>query len=91
MARFIGFLKGSRGEVTRLGTPSSGISATAQGWNIGGRVETENRSNVDHVTFTLTAGTNLNRPSNPLVEAWIDVNGVLHIRTFKVEGAVYEL
>jgi hypothetical protein len=38
MARFIGFVQGSRGEASRLGGPSSGIRAQARGWNLGGTV-----------------------------------------------------
>jgi hypothetical protein len=38
MARFIGRLKGGRGEVSRLGTPASGIEATVNGWDVGVRV-----------------------------------------------------
>lgn len=39
MARFIGYLDGARGPVSRLGTPASGITARAQGWHIGARAE----------------------------------------------------
>ncbi len=56
MARFIGFLRGGRGEVSRLGTPSSGIVATAQGWDIGGEVTIHDANGVDIVEFTLTRG-----------------------------------
>lgn len=38
MARFIGYLKGNRGQASRLGTKNSGIEARAQGWNIGARI-----------------------------------------------------
>ena len=59
MARFIGYLKGARGEVSRLGTPSSGITATAQGWNIGGEVTVSvDQDGNDVVEFVLTTGSN---------------------------------
>jgi hypothetical protein len=35
MAQFIGYVKGSRGEASRLGSSASGIRAQAQGWNVG--------------------------------------------------------
>ena len=39
MSRFYGSLQGGRGEVTRTGTGSSGISAHPRGWNTGIVVE----------------------------------------------------
>lgn len=38
MARFMGSVQGGRGAASRLGTPSSGIGAGAQGWNSGVRI-----------------------------------------------------
>ena len=35
MARFIGTLKGNRGEASRLGSKKSGIKATVNGWHMG--------------------------------------------------------
>lgn len=35
MARFMGTIQGARGEASRLGGESSGITARAQGWNVG--------------------------------------------------------
>jgi len=59
MAHFIGYLKGHRGEASRLGTPKSGLSASAQGWNLGGRIEVRvNANGEDEVTIYLTAGCN---------------------------------
>lgn len=55
MARFLAAIAGQRGEATRLGSPSSGIRAQAQGWNVGvsiyGDVD-ENGSDVFHVYAT---------------------------------------
>lgn len=58
MAHFIGYLLGNRGEASRLGTKSSGITASAQGWSIGGRVEVtyDPNSNCDIVRFYKTNG-----------------------------------
>lgn len=39
MARFLAAIEGkSRSEVTRLGSPSSGVRAQAQGWDLGVKV-----------------------------------------------------
>jgi hypothetical protein len=35
MARFMATIKGTRGDVSRLGTPKSGINAKINGWNTG--------------------------------------------------------
>jgi len=59
MARFIGFLKGSHGEVSRLGEPASGMSAEARGWNIGGKVYANaDDGKEDTVKMCLTGGSN---------------------------------
>jgi len=39
MARFYGDVQGNRGEATRMGTPSSGISAHIRGWDVGINVQ----------------------------------------------------
>jgi hypothetical protein len=61
MARFIGYVEGNRGEASRLGTPSSGIRAQAQGWNSGvtvhGYVDQLGR---DCFAVTITGGSNGN-------------------------------
>ena len=58
MAHFIGKLQGARGTASRLGTKSSGISAAAQGWDIGGRIECNHMDGTDYVTLFLTHGSN---------------------------------
>lgn len=35
MARFLGFVRGQRGPATRLGSASSGLAISANGWNGG--------------------------------------------------------
>jgi len=40
MARFRGTLQGSRGEVSRLGHASTGLTVKANGWDAGITVET---------------------------------------------------
>lgn len=58
MARFYATMRGSRGEASRLGTPSSGISSHTRGWNIGGSVEMHARGDKDTVVMALTGGSN---------------------------------
>ena len=38
MAQFIGYLQGGKGEASRLGNKTSGLSATVNGWNSGVKV-----------------------------------------------------
>ena len=66
MARFIGRLKGGRGEVSRLGTPASGMTASAQGWDVGAKVEVIDRDGRDVVFVYATGGSN-GRCSSQLV------------------------
>lgn len=59
MAHFIGYLQGSRGEASRLGTKNTGIDARAQGWEIGGKIIMEcNKDGEDIVTIYVTRGSN---------------------------------
>lgn len=53
MAHFIGTIEGSRGSVTRLGTPDSGIQAVARGWNVG--VNVMGHKEADGDVFTIYA------------------------------------
>lgn len=56
MARFIGRLRGGRGEVSRLGTPASGISATVNGWDVGVSVCGCVQLGADHFYVYTTGG-----------------------------------
>lgn len=60
MARFYASIQGSRGEATRMGTASSGITGHVRGWNIGGEVQMSSRmgeeSDADTCVMTLTGG-----------------------------------
>jgi hypothetical protein len=38
MAEYIGYLRGNRGQVSRLGSKNSGMVAEARGWDRGGNV-----------------------------------------------------
>jgi hypothetical protein len=61
MSHFYGKLHGRRnGTSTRCGDKSSGLTATANGWNIGGTVTVtyNSKTECDEVVFTLTGGSN---------------------------------
>lgn len=60
MAHFIGHLQGARGPASRLGGKSSGIDATARGWDLGGNVNLQynEQTEQDSISFTLDAGSN---------------------------------
>jgi len=58
MAHFIGALQGSRGSVTRLGTPSSGINTVARGWNLGVSVQGVKGDDGDMFTIYADGGSN---------------------------------
>lgn len=77
MAHFIGFINGSRGEASRLGTKNSGIEARAQGWNIGGRVAVRHNATTgkDEVTLEVTTGSNGSGHSLCLGTFIINANG----------------
>lgn len=59
MAQFRGTLKGCRGEASRLGTKNSGLTATANGWEIGATITAGHDSEGrDFVEIRLTGGSN---------------------------------
>lgn len=56
MAHFYGSMQGSRGQVTRMGTKNSGMTAHIRGWNIGAKVVLTHRNGVDVVEVYRTSG-----------------------------------
>ena len=56
MARFYASIQGNRGEASRIGTTSSGISGHLRGWDIGARVACEDFNGSDEVSIQLTGG-----------------------------------
>ena len=71
MARYLGTIKGQRGEASRLGSPQSGMVAKINGWHHGVRLEVYNllekgeRRDIFHVV--LTGGSNGARQSETIL------------------------
>jgi len=53
MSRFYGTLQGNRGEATRCGTKSSGVTTYAAGWRGAIRVNVYERDDVDRFSVEL--------------------------------------
>ena len=67
MAQFRATIHGNRGEASRLGTKSSGIRATVNGWNIGLSVEIYvNDAGKDEIQVYQTGGSNGCKPSKQI-------------------------
>ena len=60
MARFYASIQGNRGEATRIGSASSGISGHIRGWNLGAQVEldVDPVTGNDRLTVYRTSGSN---------------------------------
>lgn len=58
MAHFYGSMNGGRGETTRTGHKTTGMSAHLRGWNIGTRVQVVHRNGADVVEVYATTGSN---------------------------------
>ncbi len=56
MARFYGEIQGSRGNVTRIGTPQSGIWSHIRGWNVGVYVNCYSDGDKDIIEIYETGG-----------------------------------
>ena len=59
MAQFYANIQGNRGEATRMGTKSSGITGHIRGWNIGARVECSHENGKDVVRVYKTTGSSV--------------------------------
>lgn len=60
MAQFIGYVRGGRGEASRIGHKTDGLTASAQGYDIGGKVVMtwDEEKQRDVATLYLTSGSN---------------------------------
>jgi len=65
MARFRATIEGSRGMASRLGTESSGMVATINGWNVGVYVNIfVNEDGKDEIRVYKTGGSNARGPQD---------------------------
>lgn len=74
MARFYGSMQGNRGVVTRIGTPSSGISGHLRGWDVGVRIEIQDVDGHDVIRVYQTDGSNGSQSSDKLIAEFSDVS-----------------
>lgn len=58
MAQYRGTISGRRGEASRLGDKTSGLTTECNGWDIGTRcnIEYNEEKDRDEITLTLTSG-----------------------------------
>jgi hypothetical protein len=66
MAQFRATIRGRRGEASRLGSKSSGITAHINGWNAGVSVYAAHEDGRDRFEIWLTSGSNGHRASRAL-------------------------
>ncbi|MCP4573363.1 MAG: hypothetical protein GY838_13490 [bacterium] len=66
MAQFRGEVHGSRGTASRLGNKATGLTATANGWTVGGQVTMRHSNGEDVVDVWLTSGSTGDRPTKHL-------------------------
>ena len=71
MAHFYGTVQGNRGETSRCGSKSSGLVASANGWNIGGTIQVEynDKLQTDVVYFYRNKGSS-SRGHDTLIAAY---------------------
>jgi hypothetical protein len=72
MAQFRATIQGNRGQASRLGTKSTGLVVTANGWDTGVRVELSHRMGVDHVLIYRTGGSN--NESGQIIAQWTEAS-----------------
>lgn len=58
MAQFRGTIQGSRGSASRLGGKESGLTVTANGWDVGATVKAQEIDGEDTIIIYLTSGSN---------------------------------
>lgn len=60
MGHFMGTVKGSRGEASRLGTAKSGLTTTCNGWGLGATVRMWQQNGEDVVSVEIDEGSGYN-------------------------------
>jgi hypothetical protein len=78
MAQYRGTIRGQRGTASRLGSKVSGLTATANGWDIGVRVVLSHVHGHDHVSVYRTAGSNGSQP-DCLLAVFDDEGGAVRL------------
>jgi len=73
MAQFRGTVEGNRGQASRLGHKTSGLTTICNAWNIGVKCYADHRDGKDMIQIVITGGSNGARSSEYL--AWIDSSG----------------
>jgi hypothetical protein len=68
MAQFIGYVEGNRGPASRTGSKNSGLSASAQGWSVGGKVVVTHEDGRDVVRVYKTSGSHARRSPELIAE-----------------------
>lgn len=76
MAHFYSTIQGSRGSASRCGTKNSGLTATANGWDIGSEAWLHHNHTLDRdeVTLYVTTGSNGNKRKR-LPTIYLDLQG----------------
>jgi hypothetical protein len=85
MARYYAEIQGNRGEATRMGTPSSGISAHPRGWDLGVRVSgypSMGDTQRDEFSVDVTSGSNGHGCNIPAVTVRMTADGLRMVRHF---------
>jgi len=100
MSRFYGSMQGSRGEATRQGTASSGISAHPRGWDLGVRVSGYDDHGTDAFAVNITGGSNGSREEvnvltvetmqDGFIQIAFGLDGFEHYYTLGPNGTVVE-
>ena len=67
MARFMGSVRGSRGEATRLGGTNTGLQTICNGWHEGIHVVAQVIGEKDYFTIYTTGGSSHRSPSSLLL------------------------
>lgn len=61
MAQFRATIQGQRGQASRLGSKSGGMSATVNGWNVGVSIEASHENGRDIIRVYENGGSNGSR------------------------------
>ena len=77
MAQFRGTVEGNRGQASRLGHKTYGLTTTCNAWDIGIDCEAYHSNGEDIIVVYLTGGSNARHGRKRL--AWVDSSGKIHV------------